>query len=120
MAITISAAARLSGVSAHTLRYYERAGLLDPVGRDDRSGHRRFTEHDLARVEFLCKLRATGMPIREVRRYAELIRRGDATNAQRLEMIEAHREVVLARLEEAQRTLELVDFKINLYREKLA
>jgi DNA-binding transcriptional MerR regulator len=120
MAITISDAARLSGVSAHTLRYYERAGLLDPVGRDDSSGHRRFTDEDLARVEFLTKLRATGMPIREVRRYAELIRRGDGTNAERLAIIEGHREVVLARLDEAQRTLELVDFKINLYRKKLA
>ena len=63
--LTISAAAEASGVSAHTLRYYERAGILDPVDRAG-SGHRRYDEEDLVRIQFLTKLRATGMPIREI------------------------------------------------------
>ena len=117
--LTIADAARATGLSSHTLRYYERAGLLDPIARDGSSGHRRFSDADLARAEFLTKLRSTGMPIREVRRYAELIRRGEDTNAERLAMLEGHREVVLARVAEAQRTLDLVDAKINLYKEQL-
>ena len=117
--LTISDAARASGVSAHTLRYYERAGLLDPVDRAD-SGHRRYAEDDLARIQFLTKLRSTGMPIRTVREYADLMRRGDATHAERLALLERHRDEVRARLAETERTLALVDRKIDFYRERLA
>lgn len=116
--LTVAEAAEASGVSAHTLRYYERAGLLDPVDRNG-SGHRRYRESDLERIKFLTKLRATGMPIRDVRRYAELIRGGDATNEQRLALLEAHREAVLTVLEATARNLELIDWKINYYRERL-
>jgi DNA-binding transcriptional MerR regulator len=115
-ALSISEAARASGLSAHTLRYYERAGLLQPVGRDA-SGHRRYREADLRQITFLTKLRATGMPIREVRRYAELMKEGEATNGERLALLEAHRDVVLAGLEETARNLELIEWKINLYKE---
>jgi DNA-binding transcriptional MerR regulator len=116
--LTISDAARASGVSAHTLRYYERAGLLEPIGRNG-SGHRRYAEEDLERIRFLTKLRATGMPIRQVRRYAELIARGDETNAERLALLEEHRETVRARLEETAQNLDLIEWKIDLYRERL-
>jgi DNA-binding transcriptional MerR regulator len=116
--LSISEAADASGLSAHTLRYYERAGLLEPVSRDER-GHRRYREADLQLLTFLTKLRATGMPIREVRRYAELMKAGDATDEERLALLEAHRDVVLAGLEETARNLELIDWKINVYREKL-
>jgi DNA-binding transcriptional MerR regulator len=114
--LSISEAAEASGLSAYTLRYYERAGLLEPVSRDE-SGHRRYRETDLQQITFLTKLRATGMPIREVRRYAELMKAGEATNEERLALLEAHRDVVLAGLEETARSLELIEWKINLYRE---
>src|SRR5262245_12646380 len=117
--LTISDAARASGVSAHTLRYYERAGLLDPVDRAT-SGHRRYAEEDLTRIQFLTKLRATGMPIRQIREYAELIRKGDDSHEARLELLEAHREAVRAQLAETERNLELIDWKIDYYRERLA
>ena len=65
--LTIAEATEVSGLTAHTLRYYERAGLLEP--RRAENGHRRFTDDDLQRVHFVQKLRATGMPIRDVRRY---------------------------------------------------
>lgn len=116
--LTISDAARASGVSAHTLRYYERAGLLDPVDRAQ-SGHRRYAEDDLARIQFLTKLRSTGMPIRKVREYAELIRQGDSTHEQRLALLEEHRDAVRAQLAETERTLEIIDYKIDFYRERL-
>jgi DNA-binding transcriptional MerR regulator len=118
-ALTISDAARATGVSAHTLRYYERAGLLDPVDRAA-SGHRRYAEEDIARIQFLTKLRSTGMPIRQIRQYAELMRRGDDTHEARLELLEAHRDAVRAHLDETARNLELIDYKIDYYRERLA
>ena len=62
--MTISEAAEASGLTAHTLRYYERAGLLDPVGREA-GGRRRYSDRDLSRIAFLTKLRATGMPIEQ-------------------------------------------------------
>ena len=74
-AMTIAEAAEASGLSVHTLRYYERTGLLEPVSRNG-SGHRRYRAADLERIAFLTKLRATGMPIRDVRRYAELLNAG--------------------------------------------
>ncbi len=118
MTLTIADAARASGLSAHALRYYEKAGLLEPIDRNG-SGHRRYREDDLERIRFLTKLRATGMPIREIRRYAELMGKGDRTNGERLELLEAHRRKVLARLEETARSLDLIEWKINFYRERL-
>jgi DNA-binding transcriptional MerR regulator len=117
--LTISDAARVSGLTAHTLRYYERAGLLDPVDRAA-SGHRRYAEEDLARIQFLAKLRSTGMPIRIVREYADLMRLGDSTHSARMALLEEHRDLVRARLEETARNLDLIDRKIDFYRERLA
>jgi DNA-binding transcriptional MerR regulator len=117
--MTIAEAAREVGVSAHTIRYYERAGLLAPIERNG-SGHRRFTTEDLEWIVGITKFRATGMPIRRIREYAELVREGDGNEAERLALLEAHREDVLRRLEEVQRNLELVDYKIGLYRDRVA
>jgi DNA-binding transcriptional MerR regulator len=113
--MTIADAAREAGVSVHTIRYYERAGLLSPIERNG-SGHRRFTEEDVEWVVVCTKLRATGMPIRRVREYAELVRQGDGNEAERLALLEAHREDVRARLRQVRRNLELIDYKIDLYR----
>jgi DNA-binding transcriptional MerR regulator len=116
--LTIADAAKASGITAHTLRYYEKAGLLEPIDRNG-SGHRRYREGDLERIRFLTKLRATGMPIREIRRYAELMGRGEKTNGERLAMLEAHRRAVVAQLEQTARNLDLIEWKINFYRERL-
>jgi DNA-binding transcriptional MerR regulator len=116
--MTISEAAQASGLTAHTLRYYERAGLLDPVDRGA-SGHRRYDEADLGRIAFLTKLRATGMPIRRVREYAELLRAGDGNERERLALLEAHRDAVRRRIAEMEGHLELIDYKIDIYRRKL-
>jgi DNA-binding transcriptional MerR regulator len=116
--LTISDAAAKSGISAHTLRYWERAGLLQPVSRNG-SGHRRYAQEDLDRITFLTRLRATGMPIRQVRRYAELMNGGDETNEDRLALLEAHRDAVRAQLEQTAGHLDLIDWKIDFYRERL-
>jgi DNA-binding transcriptional MerR regulator len=116
--LTIAEAARQAGVSAHTLRYYERAGLMTPIERNG-SGHRRFHPDDVAWVVLVTKLRSTGMPIRRIREYAALVRDGEGNEDERLALLESHREEVLERLAEARRNLELIDYKIGLYRERL-
>lgn len=115
--LTIADAARASGVSVHTLRYYERAGLIDGIERAA-SGHRRYGEADLAWVEVLRCLRATGMPIRQIRRYAELARAGEGTEPERLALLEEHRAAVRAELAEVRRHLAFIDRKIAIYEEK--
>ena len=117
--LTIAEAAAEAGVSVHTLRYYERAGLLTPIERNG-SGHRRFSPEDLEWIVVCTRLRATGMPIRRIRRYADLVRAGDGNEAERLALLEAHREEVRERLREVRRHLELIDYKIDLYTERLA
>jgi DNA-binding transcriptional MerR regulator len=116
--LTIADAAAEAGVSVHTLRYYERAGLLTPIERNG-SGHRRFTPEDVEWIVVCTRLRATGMPIRRIRAYAELVREGDGNEADRLALLEAHREEVRERLAEVSRNLELIDYKIGFYRERV-
>jgi DNA-binding transcriptional MerR regulator len=118
-ALSISDAARMTRLSAHTLRYYERAGLmLDRVGRAS-SSHRRYSEEEIRWVVLLTKLRSTGMPIRRMREYAGLVRAGDGNEADRLALLEAHREAVLDQLEAMRRNLEAIDTKIAIYRERV-
>jgi DNA-binding transcriptional MerR regulator len=110
---TIAEVADRTGVSAHTLRYYERIGLLD-VGRVA-SGHRRFTERDIHQVVFIGRLRATAMPIREVQRYFALVAEGPSTEAERLALLEDHRLAVRARLHELETALDAIEHKIAIY-----
>ena len=117
---SISQVAESTGLSTHTLRYYEREGLmLTPVDRAS-STHRRYSEADIAWVEFLTKLRRTAMPISEVRRYVELVREGDFTNDERLDLLREHRRAVLAEIAEMTKSLAAIDFKIALYEKKAA
>jgi DNA-binding transcriptional MerR regulator len=116
--LTIADAARATGVSAYTLRYYERVGLIDGVGRAD-SGHRRYSDEDLRWIEVLQRLRATGMPIRRIQRYAELVRTGDGNETERLALLKEHRDAVESRLVEVRTHLAFIERKIANYEEKL-
>ncbi len=104
-----------TGLSVHTLRYYERAGLLDPVGRAA-CGHRRYAPADIAWIEFLSRLRATGMPIRQMQQFAHLRRRGAQTVGDRRELLEAHRLAVQTHLATLQHSLAEIEEKIRHYR----
>ncbi|MEO8262899.1 MAG: MerR family transcriptional regulator [Pseudolysinimonas sp.] len=114
-ALSISDVAADTGLTTSTLRYYEQAGLLR--GQIDRasSSHRRYTDDDVRWVVFITKLRSTGMPIRDIRRYTELAREGDHTTPARLALLVSHRERVQAQLADMQRSLETIDFKIATY-----
>ncbi|TDC47221.1 MerR family transcriptional regulator [Jiangella ureilytica] len=110
---TISEVAERTGVTAHTLRYYERIGLLD-VPRDS-AGRRLYTPDDVDRVVFITRLRQLDMPIRDIQRYFELVLAGPATEPDRLALLVKHRETVRVRMEALRIALDVVDYKIAKY-----
>jgi DNA-binding transcriptional MerR regulator len=113
--LSIAEAADLTGLTADTLRYYERDGLMLRSVPRATSGHRQYAESDIDWIRLITKLRSTGMPIRDVRRYTELVRAGEGNEQERLDLLRAHRQVVLARLAEVQDHLGAIDYKIGLY-----
>jgi DNA-binding transcriptional MerR regulator len=118
--LTIAEAARRTGLSVHTLRYYERAGLVVTAVDRTAGGRRRYHQLDLDWIAVCTKLRATGMPIRTIRRYAELVAAGHGNEQERLALMEAHRAHVTARIAELQENLRLIDHKIDVYEGRLA
>ncbi|ONI85862.1 MerR family transcriptional regulator [Actinosynnema sp. ALI-1.44] len=118
MTYAIAQAAERSGLSIDTLRYYERIGLVEPPARDS-GGRRSYTDEDLAWLEFLTKLRTTGMPIRMMREYAQLRMRGLGTRARRQQILVDHRTDVLNRIAELQTCVAALNYKIGMYDEQL-
>ncbi len=118
--LSIAEAARRTGVSVHTMRYYERAGLVVTAVDRTASGRRRYHQLDLDWIVICTRLRATGMPIRTIRRYAELVSAGPGNEQERLALLEAHRAEVTARLARTREHLKLIDHKIDVYRGRLA
>jgi DNA-binding transcriptional MerR regulator len=114
--LTIQQTAEEIGVSVHTLRYYERIGLISPVERAS-NGHRRYSEKDVKEIVFLTRLRATGMPISDIKRYVNLKRQGSSTTVERMALLEAHRDAVCKHLEEVSHYLTMIERKIEHYRE---
>lgn len=112
--LTIQQVAEITGLSVHTLRYYERIGLIHPINRADNS-HRRYSQDDIGWIEFLNKLRATGMPIQQMQRYAELQRQGDASLPERIQMLRELKEDAEAHISEIQEHLKLIYYKIDFY-----
>jgi DNA-binding transcriptional MerR regulator len=113
--LTIAEAAQETGLTTHTLRYYERDGLMLASVDRSVSGHRRYSARDLTWIEMITRLRSTGMPIRDVRRYAELVRAGTGNEAERLALLRGHRERVEQQLSEVTAHLRAIDHKIGLY-----
>lgn len=111
---TISEVAAHTGLSAHTLRWYERIGLMPHVDRSH-TGQRRFTNRDLDWLSLVGKLRLTGMPVADMVRYAELVRQGDHTFEERQALLEQTRRDVVDRIAELQGTLAVLNHKIDFY-----
>ncbi|MGV9819994.1 MerR family transcriptional regulator [Nocardia xishanensis] len=111
---SIGEAADRSGLSRDTLRWYERIGLMDYIGRDH-TGKRRFSDRDLEWLELIGRLRTTGMSVADMLRYAELVRAGDSTFPERLAMFRDTRAEVLAKIAELQNTVAVLDYKIAIY-----
>ena len=111
--MTISELADATGVSKHTLRYYERMGLVPLVERDRSSGHRRYGTGHPQWIEFLKNLRACGMTIRDIRAYARLVSKGDGTWPARQAMLARHRERVVATIAQLQKHRAALDVKLR-------
>ena len=108
-----------TGLSAHTLRYYEKEKLLPNVGRSP-GGFRQYTEEDVETLGMICCLKNTGMSLQDISRFMTLAREGDQTLRKRCELPKKHRDTVLKRIEEMQRYLDKVTWKVSIFTEKLA
>lgn len=102
------------GLSSDTLRYYERVGLIPTVNRNE-SGIRDYNEIDLRRVEFIKCMRSAGLPIEVLIDYVALVQQGDKTIAARKEMLVEQRDLLVARMNEMQKTLDILNYKIEVY-----
>ena len=114
--LTIQEASSLTVLSAHTLRYYERVGLLEPVTRNA-GGHRRYIQADLEKIKFLNCLRATGMPIRRIQEFASLVPQGRATLDAKLDLLESHKRDLQTHIQELEHMLIVIDKKIQQFRQ---
>jgi DNA-binding transcriptional MerR regulator len=106
------------GLSVNTLRYYERVGLIPPVNRNE-SGIRDYDELDLRRVDFIKCMRGAGLPVEVLIEYMRLVQQGDETVEARKEILVEQRDLVVARLEEMQKTLDRLNYKIEVYEKAL-
>jgi MerR family transcriptional regulator, aldehyde-responsive regulator len=102
------------GLSMDTLRYYERVGLIPPVHRND-GGIRDYNELDLRRVDFIKCMRGAGLPVEVLIEYMRLVQQGDKTIEARKEILKEQRDLVASRIEEMQKTLDLLNHKIDVY-----
>ena len=102
------------GLSADTLRYYERVGLIPPVHRNE-SGIRDYDELDLKRVDFIKCMRSAGLPIEVLIEYVALVQKGDKTIEARKEILIEQREILVSKMKEMQKTLDVLDHKIEVY-----
>ncbi|SEL43106.1 DNA-binding transcriptional regulator, MerR family [Streptacidiphilus jiangxiensis] len=111
--------AETTGLSVDTLRWYEREGLFPRVERDP-NRRRRYTARHVRLLQMLVRLRRTGMPTKEVRQFSRLLGEGPSTHPERLAMLAAHRDRIVAQLAELQGDLAVLDEKVALYRQLIA
>ena len=114
MTYTTAKAAEKIGISSHTLRFYDKEGLLPNVGRDEH-GNRRFTDNDLQWLSLLQCLKNTGMSLKDIKRFAECTTIGDDTIDERLALFESQTENVKQQITELQRYLGLLEYKLAFY-----
>lgn len=115
---SIQDVSKKTGLSAHTLRYYEKEGLICGVERS-LGGFRQYSDDDLESLGLICCLKNTGMSLQEIARFVDLTRQGDKTLAERVELLREHRENVIDRIREMEKYLEKVTWKVNFFSEKL-
>lgn len=115
MAYTIKQAADKTGLTVHTLRYYDREGLLPLLGRTG-SGIRLFSEKDIAWLGLVCCLKKSGMPIVRLREFLNLCLMGEDTAQKRRELLIQHKNYIVAQIEQLKKSLSIVEHKIENYK----
>lgn len=113
--LTIAQMAAETGLTTSTLRYYEQQGLLLHAPGRATSGHRRYPSSAIAWLTFITRLRSTGMPVRDIRRYAALAREGEHTTSERLALLVDHSNRVREQLDRLHLSLTAIDYKIASY-----
>ena len=113
---TLQEVVQKSGLSEHTLRYYERIGLLNTVKRDSSSGHRRYTAEEVQNIETLACLRAAGMSIDGMRMYFRLLKEGEMAADQQLALFEEQRKMLEQELAQKQKHLHYLDQKVAYWK----
>jgi DNA-binding transcriptional MerR regulator len=116
--VKISEVSEKFNISADTLRYYEKIGLIPPVNRDS-SGVRNYTEEDCNWIEFILCMKNAGLPIKTLVKYVELFQQGDDTIEERKELLMKEREELSIKIENMKNTLDRLDYKIAKYEEKI-
>jgi len=101
-------------ISPDTLRYYERVGLIPTVNRSQ-SGIRDYNQIDVEWVDFIKCMRSAGLPIEVLTEYVELVQQGDHTNEARKQILINQRDELVRKIEEMQKTLDLLNYKIKVY-----
>ena len=110
---------KITGISAHTLRYYEKIGILQEVKRNA-SGHRNYTERDIVWAEFINRLKETGMPLAKIKKYDSLRKRGEYNAKTRMNLLEQHALVLKQKITEEQQHLKKINEKIQHYEKLLS
>lgn len=111
---TINEVAEICNISPYTLRFYDKEGLLPFVSRN-RSGNRQFSDTDLNVIKLICCLKNTGMQIKDIKKYVDLVMQGAETSAQRKQIMIEHRKMVLNQIEDLKKNLNIIELKIALY-----
>ena len=117
MDYSIGEFSKVTGLGIHTLRYYEHEGLIIPLRNS--SNRRRYSEKDIAWIAFIKRLKATGMPIKEIKKYAVLRAKGDVTLSERMEMLIQHRQSLNEQIRRLQEHEAMLDEKIAFYRQEI-
>ena len=117
MDYSIGEFSKVTGLGIHTLRYYEHENLIIPLRNS--SNRRRYSEKDIAWIAFIKRLKATGMPIKEIKKYAALRSKGDVTLSERMEMLMQHRQSLDERIRQLQEHEAMLDEKIAFYRQEI-
>lgn len=111
---TINEVAKICDISAYTLRFYDKEGLLPFISRN-KTGNREFTEQALDLIKLICCLKNTGMQIKEIKQYIDLCMKGNETSAMRKSMMVDHRKEVVRQVDDLKKNLNLIDLKIAFY-----
>ncbi len=117
MDYSIGEFSKVTGLGIHTLRYYEHENLIIPLR--NASNRRRYSEKDIAWIAFIKRLKATGMPIKEIKKYAALRAKGDITLSERMEMLIRHRQSLNEQIRQLQEHETMLDEKIAFYRQEI-
>lgn len=118
--VTIGRVTEETGLSVHALRFYERQGLLTGPVERSASGHRVYRPQEIEWIKNCRRFRAAGMPIATIRRFAELVRQGPGTAAERLDVLREHEQMMRRRMDELRDSLALIQHKVESYEAELA